>query len=180
MREPPPTLNVHDDLDAVRISLGPARHPLLRPGVSVFLALGLVGACGAMWLDSLPAAMVIGGASQLAALVYRLRRWKRHEAPLRLSLERDHLRLTRTFRRQVLHEEVVPLREVTGCRAEPSGLAITTRERTLRLATHFRSAEELEWSAAAVREAVATHGASGRSERDEAALAALAAVTRGV
>ena len=180
MREPPPTLNVHDDLDAVRISLGPARRPLLRPGVSVFLVVGFAGACGALWLGSLPAAMAVGGASQLAALVYRVRRWKRHEAPLRLLLQRDRLSLTRTFRRQVLHEVVLPLDEVASCVAEPSGLAITTRDHTLRVATHFRSAEELEWSAAAVREAVAAHGASGRSERDEAALAALAAVTRGV
>ncbi|MFT4626413.1 MAG: hypothetical protein ACI8PZ_005090 [Myxococcota bacterium] len=174
--DPPLTLHTEGDLDGLRITLGPARKPLLRPGVTVFLGLGLVGASVAVLAGSVAAAVSIGAASQLAALVYRMRRWRRHEAPLRLILTPHQLVLRRQFRRRVLHESALPLSTLVGCEVLPGGLRIVGESVSVSVSTHFRSQADLQWTADAIERAIADARADGGHTADDAALAALDAI----
>ena len=171
--EPPDSLDVYEDLDRVRITLGPAR-PSSIPGLLAMVALtASIGLVIGHWVAGPGPALAV---SVLAASTYRVRRWRRHETPLRLTLERGQVRLTRTFRRKVQYERVLSLHEVRGCTCDARGLSLHITDRVIRLETFFRSEEELRWTAALV--ASAATAAQESAPGDPAALEALAVVTQ--
>lgn len=145
MNPPPSTLLLEEDLDGLTITLGPAGILDKRP-----YQLVVAGLAGGFLLSPL-LGPILAGLGSLAVGFFggwlRIRAWVRDEAPLHLRITAHTVELRRVFQDRLLHLTVLPLAPLVGSRAVPDGIEIHERDRVIRIATRFRSPEELAWVA---------------------------------
>jgi len=157
MNEVPDGLVVEVDDAGMHVELGPPppRMITIATVASVIVVVLLVMLAGVFDLVAIQILLLTIGVFGVAAL--RMIEFGRNEAALTLTADERALTLTRHYRGRVFRRDRYPLDRIAGCAAIIDGLKLDLPGGAKWLKTRFRSAEQNQWVADMVNNALERH-----------------------